>query len=287
MGVLLASIFFSSVLTFIFKMFPSYKVDTFSAIIYNYLTCYILGGLLLGHFPGIEVVDFNWFGYALFLGAVFIVGFNIVARTVQEFGITIATLMQKMSLILTVVFALIYFHESLNIWKVSGLLLALGAIYLVNKPQGNGGSLWAVIGLLPFLTWTISALIEIVLLFVQKTNLASGSDPYFVTVLFGSAGILGLLSALPFTKRRQRLVHPVNITAGVLLGIPNFFSIYFLMKLIDLPWEGSIIFPVNNVGIMIFSVIGALVIFREKLNGIQRVGLLFACISLIILGTLS
>jgi len=55
----------------------------------------------------------------------------------------------------------------------------------------------------------------------------------------------------------------------------NFFSIYLLVLLLG-KYEGSVVFPINNVGILGFSALIGLLFFSEKFSVYKWFGLGFA-----------
>lgn len=278
---LLASIFFSTSIAVIFKIFPRYGIHLLSAIVVNYLVCYLCGVLILDVQLPTAYLNTKWWPFATGLGMFFIVGFNFVGKTVHEFGITTATLMQKMSIALSVLFAIIYFGESTNTIKLIGISLAIASILIFN----SGGAHWKGERshlYIPFMTWLISGCIEIGLLYPQKMGLIQGQDAEFVSIIFLCAGILGLLYAV-FSKQIKALVNRKNVIAGIALGVPNFFSMYYLVLLLGLEWDASISLPINNVGILVGSGIVGWLIFKEKYVLIQWLGLLMAIFAIIAL----
>ena len=72
-----------------------------------------------------------------------------------------------------------------------------------------------------------------------------------------------------------------NIIAGIVLGIPNYFSIYFLVKALrsDL-FDSSGIFTINNVAIVIVSTLLGIVFFKEQLSLKNWTGIILAVISI-------
>ena len=81
--------------------------------------------------------------------------------------------------------------------------------------------------------------------------------------------------------RKTRVPRWKNILAGIALGIPNYGSIYFLIKALDMHnLESSVIFPVNNVGIVALSVVCARILFNENLSLKNIVGVILAIISI-------
>lgn len=284
---LILSILSSTAIVLIFKLFQKWEVHTFQAIVFNYLICVLCGWATMGQFPIRE--DFwqmEWFPWALFLGFVFITGFNIVALTVQKFNVTLATVMQKMSLLLTVIFAFSFYQEPLNILKVVGVAAALAAILLVNiSPRGKlfewniSPRYWLFF---PVLTWLVSAVIEVVFLHLEK-QLEVSSDIGFVSFLFATAAVLGGIHLIIGFIRGTYQFDWRSFGAGVLLGIPNFGSIYFLLKSLGIGLDGSVVFPINNVSIIALSSLGAFLFFREKLNRYNQIGVLVAILSIVLI----
>lgn len=272
----------SVLLGFIFKLFGRFGVDSFQAIIFNYFTCVCCGWLHLGHFPiRAENVDTPWMPYALALGFVFISGFNFAALTVRYFGVTVSQIMQKMSILMTVPFAILLYGESSGWGKMLGFVLALAAIVLVNwlskseMPEKNmvqkGLFLW-----IPILTWVLAGILEMLFLRVQKGQLADVGDPTFICTVFGTAGTIGLLIASVGWLRGQLVFAWRNVLWGIILGIPNYGSMLFILLALDTGLEGSFVFPVINVGIIVATTIGAVWLFQERLSKINWVGIALA-----------
>lgn len=283
---LLLSIISSTLIGLIFKGYEYYKIDNFQAIVFNYFICVICVTLTLGHSPATP--DFwveDWFPYALVLGAIFISAFNIIAITIQKFGVTIGAIMQKMSILISVTFAIFYYNESVTFFKIVGILLAIAAIILTNLPDRTKAKLD-----LPTHLWFFPAIVlitagvgEIILQYVE-TNLTSGTgNLQFVGFLFGTAGLLGLVVLIGQLILGKTTIKIKNIIAGIALGIPNFGSIYFLMKSLGMGWEGSVVFPINNVAIIVLSAFVAVLFLKESLTKLNWLGVGLAALSILLI----
>lgn len=283
---LILSILCSTILGFVFKGFERYGVNNLQAIVVNYFVCVICASLYLGEFAiKNNFWEEAWFPFAFFLGFIFISGFNSAALTVQKFGVTINAIMMKMSIVLSVSCALCFYNESINWLKVLGILSAFVAIVLSNLPNKNNPIFKTKIPLswwlLPFYTWLSSAIIEIVLHYVETHIGGDSSDLSFVAFLFGTAGIIGSIILVVQYFLGKQTFESKNILGGIILGIPNFGSIYFLMKALGIGWEGSVVFPINNVAIIILSSIFAYLLLNEKLSKWNTLGLGMAVISIV------
>jgi uncharacterized membrane protein len=165
--------------------------------------------------------------------------------------------------------------------------MALCAIVLVNFPfrtrdseQGDHKTgLWWV----PLITWVLAGVIEVVFLRVQYSQLADMSQPDFIVTVFGTAGLIGLLFAVRGWVTGKMVFAWKNLIGGVVLGIPNYGSMLFMLWALADGLGGSVVFPVNNVGIIVATAIGAVLIFREHLSRINWAGVGLAALSIILM----
>jgi multidrug transporter EmrE-like cation transporter len=72
--------------------------------------------------------------------------------------------------------------------------------------------------------------------------------------------------------------------AAIPLGLPNFFSFYFLLKALDFyKSDLSVVLPVYNIGVIACTTLVAAVFFKEKFNNKQYLGLLLGVLAIILL----
>ena len=270
-----------------FKLFTKFGINTFNAIVINYTVCLTLGSLLdpTVTYPfSKEITSSPWFLYDALLGSVFIIGFNLTAHAIQVAGITLTSLMQRMSLILTVAFTVIFFHEHFGLIEISGITCAILAIIAINQK----GKRFNLTGLHPF-PWILvavlmlSAVVEILLYYVEKSHLVGDAQMAFTTHGFGCAAIWGWISLAWLALRKQLKLTWQDVMAGIMLGIPNFFSIYLLMVMLNQGWNGSIMYPMLNVSVLMVSTLVAVYFFREKLNRMNWIGVFFASMAIFLI----
>ncbi len=285
---LILSVICSVILGFLFKLFPRFNVDTFQAIVFNYFTCVICATIHIGNFP-IQAESFgkNWMPFALFLGFVFITAFNGAAATVRYFGVTVAQIMQKMSILMTVPFAILWYGESAGGLKIFGVFVALVSIILVNWPQKQIDFVEKPVKFSPFLlvipilTWFLSGILEVVFVKVQHEKMIEFGDVAFVSTIFGTAGLLGLAYAIFGWATGKLEFSWRNVAAGIVLGIPNYGSMLFILLALNSGMEGSFFFPVCNVSIILLTTIGAILFFNEKLTRVNQIGIGLAVLAII------
>jgi len=112
------SVLCSSLIFVIFKLFDVFKIQTLYAIITNYIVACITGLILYQEkVDVVQVYHSNWFWGTLALGILFILVFNIMAKTSQEVGVSVASVATKMSLVIPAVLGAILYQESLSVLK--------------------------------------------------------------------------------------------------------------------------------------------------------------------------
>ncbi len=287
MWVLIACIAFNAIIGVIFKLFNKYNIDNLQAIVVNYITCIIVAFIVQGGSPFPDNLSGQpWFYHAFGLGLLFIVVFNTLALTMQHFGMVIGSIFQKMSLIAPTLLAILVYHEPGNAYKWFGIVAALFSIVLLSYEKSDPAKaantiretyLW----LFPIITFLGSCLIDSGFYIIEKNQLASNGDVSFVASLFLFTAMYGIIILIIQLLRKKTVLAWKNVIAGVLLGIPNFFSIYLLLLALQQGLGGVVVFPVNNVGILLLSALLGIVLFREHITRYKVAGFILAVVSIL------
>lgn len=281
---LIGSIVLSSYLTLSFKVLQKLGINAFQAIVFNYIACVCTGAIFNGAFPvNAAAVESNWFKWALLMGAMFISIFNVISITAQKMGVAVASVANKLSLVIPFLFSIFLYNESATALKLCGIAVALAAVVLTCYPSQKDNTTSSktnmLVIVLPLVLFISSGLLDTLIVYV-KNNFFNGPADNFNTFLitaFSVAGIIGIITlALQIITGKQKFSVKAVI-AGIIIGIPNFFSIWCLGNVIA-AYEGnsSAIIPVNNMGIVLFSAVVAWLLFKEKLNTINWAGIVLA-----------
>ena len=282
---LLISICISSFLFVIFKLFDVLKINTFQAIVVNYFTAAVLGFYLSNNSVSFTEIPYQpWFFVAFLLGIMFILVFNIMALTSQKNWLSVASVSSKMSVVIAIVFGVWYYEENLSLIKFIGILLALIAVYLTSSKEKNGIVQKNKDFLFPILLFFGSGAIDTSLKYVETSFVEEGGVPLFSATIFGCAFVLCVI-VLMYQKIKGILSFELkSIFGGILLGVPNYFSIVYLLKALSTEgMESSSAFTLNNVGIVILSTLFGLFIFKEKLIIKNWLGIGIAVVSIILI----
>ncbi|MBT8185809.1 MAG: DMT family transporter [Eudoraea sp.] len=277
------SILSSSLIFVIFKLFKVYKVQTLYAIIVNYITAFIVGVLSFqGSLTLVEIPARPWFLGATSLGVLFILVFNLIAKTSQELGVSVASVATKMSLVIPVVFGVLLYQETLGRIKILGILLALAAVYFASVREKSFVIKRATL-ILPLLVFLGSGVIDVSIKFFEAKLVSEIEFPIFTAFIFGAAAISGfifILIRLPNTPLRWNMR---NCIGGIVLGVPNFFSIFFLLRALQHETLNSAsVFTINNVAIVMFSTLLGILLFKEKISLKNWAGIGMAVLSIVL-----
>lgn len=280
---LLLSIVFSTLTVSFFKLFELKGVRTFEAIVFNYLSCGIVGSILADKTVFTQAVwATSWYPYTLFLGFLFISIFLAIGLTAQRMGVSVSMVAAKLSVMIPVIVAILLYKEQPGILQLIGIVFSLVAVVIMstgNQTENNQSKLWY----LPVLVFVGSGMIDSLLHFLEKKFIPAYSADTLVTTVFLNAFLLGSLALLVGIFRGKEKPDLKSALWGIALGIPNYFSMYFLVKTLEVSGSGTYVFPVNNIGIVLASTLSSMLIFKEQMNNRKWLGLGLAIVAIILL----
>ena len=284
---ILLTVSISVSLLVVFKLFERWKINTLNAIIFNYAFAALTGITLLKAETG-ELQFFKSDATMLILplGLLFIAVFYAISQTAQKVSISVASVANKMSVILPVMFSIVILKEELTIIKTFGIVLALISVIftMYRKSDEPHKFKW----LLPLFVFIGSGMIDIGMNYANSKVIHNNYDTLlFSASIFLSAFCFGIFFKLANTLKsikhatNNEFVSGKDVMGGLLLGVPNYFSIYFMLKALGSGiLDSSLLFPVLNVSNVLLTALIGLIIYRENLSKLNYLGLLIALVSL-------
>ncbi|MGB0165335.1 MAG: EamA/RhaT family transporter, partial [Luteibaculum sp.] len=117
------SIFFSSLIYVLFSLIGQRKLQLLPCLIINY---FFASACAIANFIRVdELFRITWWPAAIGIGVLFISIFIVMAKTTQQLGLATASVASKMSLVVPVIVALLFFNERLYFLKFAGLVLGI------------------------------------------------------------------------------------------------------------------------------------------------------------------
>lgn len=271
----------SSTLIFIlFKLIDKFKAHTFQSIIINYFVAFVLGLSISSNWVNLtSAYEKSWFTLAIILGILFIVTFFFIGISSQKAGISITTVACKMSVIVPITFSILYYSETVTNLKLLGLTVALFALILTiwKKPEKKQE---VFIIILPFILFAGIGVIDTLVKYAQQ-DYVKDEVSYFTAISFGVSLLAGLTFGLTRKNFIKEFKNIPTILLGILLGIANFGSVYFMMNALNKSgFESSVVFGLNNIGIVSISVFVGLLLFKEKFKLVNWIGIVLSIVAI-------
>ncbi|MBT0810891.1 hypothetical protein KIH41_06310 [Litoribacter ruber] len=273
----------------VFRLYPRLGIPTFPAITMNYFFCVLTGflfdfGDLKTYFSNINA--FPAWGYlAMFLSFAFILTFTLMARVTQLFGVTVGAIASKLSLVIPVSFSLLIFSKgqaAFTALNYLGIALALVAIVLasIKKEKRDINLPGGATLLLPISIFLLGGMLDTLINLANIRYLSPAEDAVFVTSIFVLTFCWGMGRLLYLKLKITRKA----ILGGLMLGLPNYFSMIFLLKSLEAyGGNGALIYPLVNIGIIVSGTLVSVTLFKDRLMPINLLGVAMSLIALVLI----
>ncbi len=251
------------------------------AITINYAVGLIFGLLIYpDEFSLNSIPQMPWFIFAIIAGVFFILNFLLFALSSQKAGIAITAVSSKMSVVIPVSLGIVVLGDSIGILKIIGIFAALFAFYLTLK-KNQKITFSSEYFYFPFLLFLGNGIIDSLLKYTEHKYVNDDTILFLSTIFFVSLiiGIIICSSRFFINKRKIKLK---NVIGGSILGLMNFGTTYFLIMAMGM-FQSSVLFPINNVGIVALSALSGLIIFKEKLSLINWIGILLSIFAILLI----
>lgn len=281
---LLLSILSSTVILILFKVIEKQKLDIFPPIVVNYIAATTFGFSINNTTTEFSLAIIQpWIIFTLIIGVMLIGNFYLIGNSTQKAGIGITTVSAKMSFVLPVLYSLLFdINDEINIKKSILILLALTSVVFVifpNKYESKrSGSIFY-----PIIIFFGLGILDALVKYCQHHFINTPeSSALFSALNFGVAAIIGV-AILFISKNHIKSIFNIKVwLVGTVLGIANFGSMYFLINALNaLKFNNSLVFGINNIGVVLASVVIAILIFKERFSKINWIGLILSLIVLI------
>lgn len=272
----------SALLFVAFKLFSKYKINSFNAIVVNYITAFSLSVMISRGEIFSVFASSNWQWLTVLMGFIFIGLFNVMAKSSQEAGVAITSVANKMSFIGPIIFGIFVLHEDFSSLQTIGVFTAVVAVFLTSftKEKKEGEKKF----LLPIVLFFGGVALDTLLSIAQSGFVEKSAILSFTGSVFGMAALIGLAILFFTTLKTKILPSKKDIVAGILLGIPNFLSIYFFLYSLDFgELDSAQIFPAFNLSVILLNSAIGLIVFKEKLQAFNYIGIILAITSIILI----
>lgn len=283
---LILSVVFSVLLLVNFRAHARFQVDTRIAILLNYPVCF-----LTAYFHQPSAIPFHWPSTTdtfllMFMGVGFVITFLLSGFSTQKNGMAPTSLANNISLVIPVLINLFILKTGgeLTALVALGLVLSFAAIYFCSPQLSATEGVKPVVGLL-IAVFVAYGLTNTLFSYLNSTltYFVGGTLPFIMMLLIGSmasSAIVLIWKSVNGTLHWNRN----SVLASIPLGLPNFFSFYFLLKALDAYQNNAaVVLTMYNLSVILLSALTAYVFFKERLTAKQWIGILLGCLGIVLL----
>lgn len=266
----------ASTYSILFKLFACRDVDSLQAIAFNYLTATLLGiSLSLGDLSGGVVLGPREWLLSVIMGLMFMSAFVLMARSTSVSGVAVTTVAARVALIIPVVCSYLFIDGSVEPrWGAIAVIL-LALVMVIGGPtkdktsKGEKRRGGVALVLLPLAVFLLFGTNNFCLNWARSGMAAGGASQLSAAIFLFAALASG---GYYFVATKKRKFSWWALGGGVLLGVANFFTTYFMILGLEVLPSG-VFFPIYHVGIVALVATLGVALFKERLSVLQIVGL--------------
>jgi drug/metabolite transporter (DMT)-like permease len=214
--------------------------------------------------------DSSIIAFGIGMGFFFFIAFYSYSRAIKSKGVAASVTIGRLSLAVPVTLSILLWGEKPLPADIASLLLIF---FIILTWEGKPGKVSPIL----LMIFLLFGLLDSALKYF-KLQFPGVDDGSFLVIVFYSAMTWSWCYILVKGKKPK----PGDMTAGLLMGVPNFFSSFFLLKaLTSIP--AYIVFPSINVGMIILSALTGYLLFKEKLDRKKVVLLILGAVAVLVL----
>ena len=276
----LLSVCCSVIVSILLKLARRYEINVFQAIGFNYAAAALLCYWLFK--PDLTNLDSSApISIYMTLGFLLPTIFVVMAFSVRYAGIVRTDIAQRLSLLIPLLAAYLFFGEQFSTVKTGAISLGLLAVLLSiswDKNASENKHSW----LFPSTVFFGFGLIDV--LFKQIATFKNLPFTTALFVIFLLALGISMLSLIYLVLLKKMRITLINLFCGLILGVFNFGNIYFYLKAHQaLQTQPSVVFTAMNIGVIALGSIVGLLLFKEKLSKLNYAGILLAILAILII----
>lgn len=275
---LILTILCSTSIALILKINANNKGSSIQLLAGNYFSASVIGLLLLfkndTNSYNVELIPLGLFLSFLFVGSIF-----AFSKSVLLSGAALSTVSSRLSVLVPILFSILIYNELPNIFQTFGLLFTVGTIilfyYSIKNPQDHIPQKEKFLYLLGVLVGIGTADF---FMKVFQENWPQSDKPWFLLWIF----LFSFIITLIISQREKRKPDKNALLLGMIMGIPNIYSSYFLIGALK-NFPAVFVYPFVNMSIIILTSFIVKYFWDEKWNIFSKIALAAGVLAIILL----
>lgn len=282
MLLVLISIVCSVTVSVIIKLARRYSINITQMIAWNYPVALLLNLYFYRPSVSVEFIAIeNWKLYTI-LGFLLPGIFLAIAASITYTGIARTEIAQRISILIPLIAAFFIFHEQPTTQAIIGITVGIAAVLCSFKWKNDANSStnnksW----IFPLIIFIGMGVIDVLFKKVSQLETPYTTSIFFIFLIALSLSFLYIFGRI---ARKKEKFSGISAFWGVSLGLFNFGNILFYMKAHKaIPNNPSIVFMAMNIGVIALGALIGVLMFREKLSRLNKIAILLAILSIIII----
>jgi len=212
-------------------------------------------------------------------GVAYVTAFGFLCAGMAKRGVSIATAILRLSVLLPIVVAIVFWGEEPQGWQAAGATLALVSLpLLAYRPPSPGDAIDRRTVVQLVVLFILNGFCMLAVRGYQQTGIR-GQESLFLAFLFGTAAI-GATGAWVWQRVRAHSSTAVrrDLIPGVLLGLCNAVANLTLVQALQ-SLSSVIVFPFQSAVGLIYVALFARIAWREQIRRSEAAGMAVALIA--------
>ncbi|MCR4950733.1 MAG: EamA family transporter [Solobacterium sp.] len=268
----------SASMAIVMCLFRTSEHNRYGMILGNYLTCAAVGFLLIADKSVLLYAHTATYLCGIIGGALFVLSLVCIQSGISLSGAILTSAFSKLGLLVPLLLSIVVFHEQPTVLQAAGLAAVLLSFLIMNgspKQKGNTHLFFLLIVLIT------NGMSDSMAKIYSTIGVQAEETAYMFLVFLFSAVLTTFLLTAETVKTGKKAAWK-DLAAGILIGIPNYFSAVFLLRALrTIP--AVIAYPVFSTGTILIVTAVSYVLFHERLSRRQIAGLCLILVSLVLL----
>ena len=268
----------SASMAVVMRLFRASGNNRYGMILGNYLTCTAVGFLLIDDHSVLLHAHAATYICGIIGGFLFVLSLVCIQSGIALSGAILTSAFSKLGLLVPLLLSIVIFHETPTLLQTAGLAAVLASFLIMNGSAKETGNMHLLFLIIVLITNGMSDSMAK----IYSSVGVHAEETVYMFLVFAAAAVLTVFLLKAETAKTGKKADRKDLAAGILIGIPNYFSSVFLLRaLLTIP--AVIAYPVFSTGTILIVTAVSFFLFHERLSRRQIAGLCLILVSLILL----
>lgn len=270
----------SAAMALVLKLFKDQKGNRYGILLGNYLTCVVISFLMLPDKGLLRSGSMTTLLCGLGGGLFFVLALVCMQSSIRSNGAGLTSAFARLGLIVALGLSVLLFREKPTPMQLVGIGLAIGAIVVLRSDGGAKTRRRGGFALL-LLTLAASGCADAMAKVFDVYGPQAEDKLYFFWLFVTALLLCAVLAAVEGVRTKKKLRFGA-FAAGTLVGVPNYFSSYLLLRSLQaLP--ATVAYPSYSTATILLVLALSALFFHERLTRRQWPGIALILAALVLL----